>query len=117
MGDLRHAHDGTSQVDVLMDVRTDEVSRGGSMAVQPRPRRAAGLDVNELDDGLIVFREAADTVHHLNHTAAFVLELCDGSRTSTDIAALLGEAYGLPELPVAQAEECIRSLSDQGLIS
>jgi hypothetical protein len=87
------------------------------MAASSRPRRVPGLDVNELDDGLIVFRESRDSVHHLNHTAAFVLELCDGSRTSTDIAALLAEAYELPEPPIAEAEDCIRSLSEQGLVS
>jgi hypothetical protein len=87
------------------------------MAVSPRPRRVAGLDVNDLDDGLIIFRESTDEVHHLNHTAAFVLELCDGSRTSADIAAVLAEAYGLAEPPVAEAEEALRSLRDQGLIS
>jgi hypothetical protein len=86
------------------------------MAVTSRPRRVSGLDINELDDGLIVFRESTDSVHHLNHTAAFVLELCDGSRTSSDIAALLAEAYGLAEPPVAEAEDCVRSLSEQGLI-
>jgi hypothetical protein len=87
------------------------------MAISGRPRRVAGLDVNDLDDGMIIFRESTDAVHHLNHTAAFVLELCDGTRTATDIAGLLAEAFGLPEPPVGEAEECLRSLSEQGLIS
>jgi hypothetical protein len=92
-------------------------SRGVIMAVPPRPKRVADLDVNDLDDGLIIFRESTDSVHHLNHSAAFVLELCDGSRTSADIAAVLAEAYGLSEPPVAEAEDALRSLAEQGLIS
>jgi PqqD family protein of HPr-rel-A system len=81
-----------------------------------RPRMVPGLELNELDDGLIVFSQQTDTVHHLNHTAAVVLELCDGSRTVDEIAAVLAEAFGLPEPPRQQAGECLRSLADQGLI-
>jgi hypothetical protein len=86
------------------------------MAAPARPRMVDGLDVNELDDGMIIFRESTDSVHHLNHTAAFVLQLCDGSRTATDIAALLAEAWQLPEPPLAETEECLRSLAHQELI-
>lgn len=86
------------------------------MTAPTRPKVVPGLDVNELDDGMIIFRESTDTVHHLNHTAAFVLQLCDGSRTASDIAQLLAEAYGLPAPPLAEAEECIGSLAQQGLI-
>jgi hypothetical protein len=80
------------------------------------PRKVDGLDVTEVDDGLVVFHEPTDTVHHLNPTAAVVLELCDGSRTTTDIAALLAQAYGLPDPPLEEADRCVRFLAEQGLI-
>jgi hypothetical protein len=86
------------------------------MAAPARPKMVDGLDVNELDDGMIIFRESTDSVHHLNHTAAFVLQLCDGSRTATDIAALLAEAWSLPEPPLVETEDCLRSLAQQELI-
>lgn len=82
-----------------------------------RPKVVEGLDVTEVDDGLVVFSEPSDTVHHLNHTAAVVLELCDGSRTTAEIAALLARAFGLPEPPLREAEVCVRSLFRQGLIA
>jgi len=82
----------------------------------PRPRRAEGLDLNETDDGMIVYQESTDRVHHLNPTAAVILELCDGSRTAHDIAAAVAEVFGLGSPPVTDTAGCLEHLGREGLI-
>jgi hypothetical protein len=82
-----------------------------------QPQMVGGLDLNELDDGMVVFAEASDTVHHLNHTAAIVLELCDGTRDADQIAAMLQNLFGLVEPPLAETMECLKALSGQGLLA
>ena len=57
------------------------------------PRRAEGIEVNEVADGYIVYQASRDRVHYLNHTAVLVLEMCNG-RVSA------GQIPGLPEAGV-----------------
>jgi len=83
----------------------------------PRPQRAAGLELNEADDGMIVFQESTDRVHHLNPTAAVILELCDGTRTSGEIAAAVAEVFGLASPPEAETAGCLEDLAREGLIA
>ena len=82
----------------------------------PRPTRAEGLDRNETDDGMIVYQESTDRVHHLNPTAAVILELCDGSRTAGEIAAAVAEVFGLASPPEAETADCLEDLGREGLI-
>ena len=80
------------------------------------PKTAQGLDVNETDDGLIIYQESTDRVHHLNPTAAVVFELCDGTRSSDDIARLVAETFGLGDAPEAVTRACLEDLTRQMLI-
>lgn len=80
------------------------------------PAMIEGLDVNETDDGLIVYNEATDRVHHLNPTASVVLVLCDGTRSVEDIARDAGETFGLDATPTAETRACLDQLSREGLI-
>jgi hypothetical protein len=77
---------------------------------------ADGLDVNEVEDGLVIFQESTDTVHHLNHSASAVLALCDGSRDARAIATFLAEAFGLPEPPFEDTVLCLEALTRRGLV-
>ena len=72
---------------------------------------STGLDINETDDGLIVYQESTDRVHHLNPTAAVVLELCDGTRSADDIARLVAETFGLAEVPEVETKACLEDLA------
>jgi hypothetical protein len=82
-----------------------------------RPTIADGLDLNETDDGLIIYVPATDRVHYLNGTASVVLQLCDGSRLSAEIAAEVGELFELAVAPVAETEDCLQHLAHEGLVS
>lgn len=82
----------------------------------PRPRQAATLEVNEADDGLVIYDPANDMVHHLNATASVVFDLCDGNRDADDIAGVLAEAYGLDSPPRDHALTALTDLSERKLI-
>jgi hypothetical protein len=81
------------------------------------PTIAEGLDVNETDDGLVIYQESTDRVHHLNPTAAVVFELCDGTRSAQDIARLVAETFGLEDFPEAETEACLEDLARENLIA
>jgi hypothetical protein len=81
------------------------------------PIRRDGLEIDEAEDGLIIFDPREDMVHHLNPTAAIIFDLCDGSRDLDTIAALLAEIYELTTPPLEDALAGLRSLSERELIS
>jgi len=80
------------------------------------PHRKEGLEVHTVSDQVVIYESGSDTVHYLNPPAAVVLELCDGTRSATDIVALVQEAYGLATPPVREVNECLTDLKASGLI-
>lgn len=82
-----------------------------------RPRRIPNLDVNPVPDGYVVFDPVRDRVHYLNHTAALVLEFCNGENTKEDIVQILQVAYDLPDPPLDEAGECLDQLRLEGLVT
>ena len=81
-----------------------------------RPLRAQGLEVHEVDDGLVIYRAEPESVHHLNNTAAIVFYLCDGDKTISEITDQLIVAFRLDELPTNVAEECVVDLRTRGIL-
>jgi Coenzyme PQQ synthesis protein D (PqqD) len=84
-----------------------------------RPRRVAGAEVTQLPGGLLVRPPgpAPAQAHQLNNTASVILELCDGQRTVTQIAAALAEAFALDALPLAEVTTCIAGLRHAGILA
>jgi PqqD family protein of HPr-rel-A system len=81
-----------------------------------QPLRAEGIEINPVSDGYVVYDPSRDRVHYLNHTAALVLELCNGEHASADMARILREAYDLEEFPEESVQACIEQLRAEGLI-
>lgn len=81
-----------------------------------RPRVVDGLDVNEVDDGLVVFEPSRDLVHYLNATAAVVFTLCDGTRDLDELVAVVAKVFELGESPQREVEECLTQLRNQQLL-
>jgi hypothetical protein len=81
-----------------------------------RPTIDEELDLNETEDGLIVFVPSTDRVHHMNSTASVVLQLCDGSRSLAEIAEGVREVFGLEVSPVSETEECLARFTREGLV-
>lgn len=82
-----------------------------------RPMIADGLDINETEDGLIVYVAATDRVHYLNSTASVVLQLCDGRRSVAEIADGVRELFQLEVPPKSETEECLARLGREALVS
>jgi len=82
-----------------------------------RPKTVDGLQVNAVSDGYIVHQSDRERVHYLNHTAAILLELCNGRTAAADLPELLRLAYNLPAAPGQEVEECLRTLREEGLIA
>lgn len=82
----------------------------------PAPKAKPKLDISETEEGYVVFQPELDRVHYLNHSAVLVLELCDGTHSGAEIAALVQQAYSLSEPPTAKVNELLGSLSQQGLL-
>jgi Family of unknown function (DUF6065) len=79
-------------------------------------RKTSGLEVEELDGEFIV-TDVQQRVHKLNRSAMFILECCDGHTGITDVAKLVQEAFGLPDLPHDLVRECTIGLRKAGLIT
>jgi len=80
------------------------------------PIRSDGLEVDEAEDGLVVFDPRTETVHHLNPSASVIFDLCDGSRDPDAIALLLAEVYELDAPAREDALTGLRELAQRGLI-
>jgi hypothetical protein len=82
---------------------------------EAQPELIDGLDVNEVKDGLVVYDPARDRVHYLNATASVVFTLCDGQHDRAAMGAVLTEAFGLDEPPIAEVDEALAQLAGEGL--
>jgi hypothetical protein len=58
------------------------------------PVRVDHLEIRDADDNVLVYDSAREKIHVLNRTAGFVLRLCDGTRSSPEMARSLSEATG-----------------------
>ena len=87
------------------------------MSAEVRPQRADGLEVHEVEDGLVVYQSATDRVHYLNATAAVVFELCTGDNSERDIETLVADAWDLPAPPHDEVQECLEQLRAEGLVT
>ncbi|WP_436794243.1 PqqD family protein [Actinospongicola halichondriae] len=80
------------------------------------PELADGLDVHQVDDGMVVYDLNTDRVHYLNPTASVVLGLCDGTRSEADLAGLVQDAWSLDAPPTAEVQACIEQLRGEGVL-
>jgi Coenzyme PQQ synthesis protein D (PqqD) len=83
--------------------------------MRDRPEKSDGLEVDEVDDGFVIYQPERDRVHYLNPTANLILELCDGTLTATQIAALVAQTFGLPAPPGEEVNEALAQLTAEGL--
>lgn len=80
------------------------------------PRQAEGLDITEVDDGLVVFEPVGRRVHHLNVTATLVFELCTGDNSVDQIVDIVRTAFGLPDVEATEIRGVVDSLRAERLI-
>jgi len=111
-------HESDAVIGRLADTLAKAVT-GGAARSRPddaRPRAAPGLDVNDAEDGLVVYQDDTGAVHHLNSSVAAVFVLCNGSFSVTEIAEEIQEAFGLDAAPSDEVARCLAGLRGSGLI-
>ena len=65
---------------------------------------------------VVVYDTVTNRLHYLNPTAALILELCDGNRSTEELARLVQEAYGLQEAPVDEVVNGLATLRKSGIV-
>lgn len=78
--------------------------------------RVQDLELKEVTDGFLVHQHDRDRVHYLNPTAAFVMEICDGTRRASELPDLVAEAFQLDAPPIEDVAACLAALLNEGLI-
>jgi hypothetical protein len=84
--------------------------------MQDQPCKSDGLQIDEVEDGFVVYQADRARVHYLNPTARLILELCDGTLTAPQIAGLIEETYRLPDAPRHEVDEALAALQTEGLV-
>ena len=84
--------------------------------MRSKPQRCAGLQVNRVSDGYVIYRRDAEKVHFLNLTGAFIFELCDGETPVDWMPELVQEAFDLDRPPSEEVQTCLGELSGAALI-
>jgi hypothetical protein len=80
------------------------------------PQIANNIEINQVEDGYVIYQADQDRVHYLNKSAVVVLESCTGKNTLEEIERILQEAFDLAEVPKKEVAECLDSLYQEGLI-
>lgn len=85
-------------------------------ATKEYARKIEGLEVQAIGNRVVVYEIVSDRIHYLNPTAALIFELCDGNRSTEDLARLVQEAYGLEEAPVDDVVKGLAKLRTSGIV-
>jgi len=80
------------------------------------PKLADNIEINQVEDGYVIYQPDLDRVHYLNKTAVLILEACTGKNAVEEIERLVQEAFSLAEAPKKEVEDCLTNLSKEGLI-
>jgi hypothetical protein len=80
------------------------------------PKTRTDLEIIAADEGFVVHDARRQVVHYLNPTAAIVLSLCDGERSASEIAELIGRQFELDDPPQKDVLEILQKLEEQGLL-
>lgn len=80
------------------------------------PSTVEGLDVNQVEDGLVVYDASRDRIHYLNATAAAVFTLCDGTRSRQGIVEAVAIVFGPNAVAPSEVDACITQLEGEGVV-
>ena len=86
------------------------------MKAVPRPSPAA-REGRDLGDEYLFYDRDGDQVHVLNGTARQIFLLCDGARTTAEVAEAFSKEIPQRESARRDAERILGELADLGLIS
>ena len=79
-------------------------------SVATRPLGRDDLTIREVDGEFLLYDPVKDTVVLINHSAAVIFDLCDGTRTESEISAEIQRLY---DLRAKQADKELRTTLDE----
>jgi hypothetical protein len=71
-----------------------------------KPRIRPDISVADIDGEAVVYDPNGEHLHYLNHSAALVLDLCDGTATMKQMAQAIADVY---EMPPDDVEKQVRT--------
>jgi len=81
------------------------------------PQRRADVRVRVVDGETVVFDRRRGLIHHLNPTAHYIWERCDGSATVAAIAQQLAATFGVEaQTAAADVAACVAHLATLELL-
>lgn len=81
-----------------------------------RPAQAEGLEIYPEADGYVVYQPQRDKVHFLNHTAVFVLELCNGEHDADEIEEIFRETFKPADNPGEAVAALLQQFAEEELL-
>jgi len=72
-----------------------------------KPRIDPAVRVTDIDGEAVLYNQTDGLLHYLNHSAALVLDLCDGETTMHEMAEAIADVY---EMPLGEIEPQVRSV-------
>jgi hypothetical protein len=86
------------------------------MTASRRPTAVEGLEVTEVEDGLVVYDPERDRVHYLNAAAAVTFTFCDGARDRQSVVEATTQVFGSDTISQHDVETCIAQLEDERVL-
>lgn len=80
------------------------------------PRQVEGLEIHEQPDGCVVYQQSRGKVHFLNHTAAFLLELCNGRHSMAEIGVIYARTFDQSPAPEQEIASLLEQLVAEELV-
>ena len=77
---------------------------------------AEGIDINEFEDGYVIYRSEKDKIHYLNKKTVLVLQACTGENSASDLVTIVKDAYNLEDTPEKEVSDCLKSIFEEGLV-
>lgn len=74
------------------------------------------IETNKVSDGFIISNPKNDMVYFLNHTAAILLELCDGTTSIPQMKQHIQETFNLEDMPGTEIDNSLKELIGYNLI-
>lgn len=81
------------------------------------PLTKEDVELEELDDGGVLYDKSKDMVHSLNATAAFIWICCDGKHSIQEIATIVEKCFkSESKLILKNIIEVVKGFSKKGLL-
>ena len=80
------------------------------------PSQVLTLEVDEVDDGLVIYQRRPERVHYVNNTAALLYAMSTGAMSAIEMALALEQAFDLTTTPLAETTDCIDRLLELGVL-